>query len=121
MVDDCEAAALWTIKDALEEFGTARIVVKGLSAGAPVAAATCRICHQRCSSWTRETCCSMTASAWPKPAVRSCLAVTRYAPDRAFGSQQSERSSSPTRRRIVIKAPAASIVECHYQCLTRAT
>lgn len=39
LVDDCEAAALWTVDHASEEFGTARIVVKGSSAGAHLAAA----------------------------------------------------------------------------------
>ncbi|WP_010165369.1 alpha/beta hydrolase [Sphingomonas sp. PAMC 26617] len=39
LVDDCEAAALWTIEHALEEFGTDRIIVKGSSAGAHLAAA----------------------------------------------------------------------------------
>ena len=39
LVDDCEAAALWLIEHALEEFGTTRIVVKGSSAGAHLAAA----------------------------------------------------------------------------------
>ena len=39
LVDDCEAAALWLIEHALEEFGTIRIVVKGSSAGAHLAAA----------------------------------------------------------------------------------
>lgn len=39
VVDDCEAAAVWTITHALAEFGTARIVVKGSSAGSHLAAA----------------------------------------------------------------------------------
>lgn len=39
LVDDCEVAALWLIEHAYEEFGTARIVVKGSSAGAHLAAA----------------------------------------------------------------------------------
>lgn len=39
LIDDCEAAALWTIEHALEELGMARIVVKGSSAGAHLAAA----------------------------------------------------------------------------------
>lgn len=38
-VGDCEAAAVWTIEHALEEFGTNRIVVVGSSAGAHLAAA----------------------------------------------------------------------------------
>lgn len=40
LVDDCEAAAVWTIEHAMREFGTDRIVVKGSSAGAHLAAAT---------------------------------------------------------------------------------
>lgn len=39
LVDDCEAAALWTIAHARQEFGTARLVVKGSSAGAHLGAA----------------------------------------------------------------------------------
>ncbi len=39
-VDDCEAAAMWTIENATKEFGTDRLVVKGSSAGAHLAAAT---------------------------------------------------------------------------------
>lgn len=40
LVDDCEAAAAWTIEQAMREFGTDRIVVRGSSAGAHLAAAT---------------------------------------------------------------------------------
>lgn len=40
LVDDCEAAAVWTMEQAMSEFGTNRIVVKGSSAGAHLAAAT---------------------------------------------------------------------------------
>lgn len=40
LVDDCEAAAIWTIEHAAAEFGTGRLVVKGSSAGAHLAAAT---------------------------------------------------------------------------------
>ena len=40
VVDDCEAAAVWTIEHAMEEFGADYIVVKGSSAGAHLAAAT---------------------------------------------------------------------------------
>lgn len=40
LVDDCEAAAMWTIAHAATEFGTDRLVVKGASAGAHLAAAT---------------------------------------------------------------------------------
>ncbi len=40
LVYDCEAAAVWTIEQAMSEFGTDRIVVKGSSAGAHLAAAT---------------------------------------------------------------------------------
>jgi len=40
LVDDCEAAAMWTIEHAAHEFGTSRLVVKGSSAGAHLAAAT---------------------------------------------------------------------------------
>lgn len=40
LVDDCEAAAMWTIEHAGREFGTDRLVVKGSSAGAHLAAAT---------------------------------------------------------------------------------
>lgn len=40
LVDDCEAAAVWTLEQAMIEFGTNRIVVKGSSAGAHLAAAT---------------------------------------------------------------------------------
>lgn len=40
LVDDCEAAAMWTIEQAAREFGTCRLVVKGSSAGAHLAAAT---------------------------------------------------------------------------------
>lgn len=39
LVDDCEAAAMWTIEHAAREFGTDRLVVKGSSAGAHLAAA----------------------------------------------------------------------------------
>lgn len=38
--DDCEAAALWLIKNAAAEFGTDRIVIGGASAGAHLAAVT---------------------------------------------------------------------------------
>ena len=40
LVDDCEAAAVWTMEHAMREFGSNRIVVKGSSAGAHLAAAT---------------------------------------------------------------------------------
>lgn len=40
LVDDCEAAAMWTIEHAIQEFGTSRLVIKGSSAGAHLAAAT---------------------------------------------------------------------------------
>jgi len=40
VVDDCEAAAVWTIDHAGDEFGASRIVVRGSSAGAHLAAAT---------------------------------------------------------------------------------
>lgn len=40
LVDDCEAAAMWTIEHAVQEFGTDRLVIKGSSAGAHLAAAT---------------------------------------------------------------------------------
>jgi acetyl esterase len=38
--DDCEAAALWLVKNAAAEFGTDRIVIGGASAGAHLAAVT---------------------------------------------------------------------------------
>ena len=38
-IDDCESAAVWTIANALDRFGTDRIVVKGASAGAHLAVA----------------------------------------------------------------------------------
>ena len=40
LVDDCETAAMWTIAHAVAEFGTDRLIVKGSSAGAHLAAAT---------------------------------------------------------------------------------
>ena len=40
LVDDCEAAAMWTVEHAEREFCTDRMVVKGASAGAHLAAAT---------------------------------------------------------------------------------
>ena len=40
VVDDCEAAAVWTIENASKEFETNRIVIKGASAGAHLAALT---------------------------------------------------------------------------------
>jgi len=40
VVDDCEAAALWTLEHAETEFGSSRIVVRGSSAGAHLAALT---------------------------------------------------------------------------------
>ena len=39
LVDDCETVAMWTIEHARRVFGTERIVVKGSSAGAHLAAA----------------------------------------------------------------------------------
>lgn len=39
LVDDCEAAAMWTIENMAAEFRTTRLVVKGSSAGAHLAAA----------------------------------------------------------------------------------
>lgn len=38
--DDCEAATLWLVRNALQEFGTDRIVIGGESAGAHLTAAT---------------------------------------------------------------------------------
>lgn len=38
VVDDCEAAALWTLQQAEHEFGTTQIILKGASAGAHLAA-----------------------------------------------------------------------------------
>jgi acetyl esterase len=38
--DDCEAAAAWVVEHAMREFGTERIVVGGISAGAHLAAVT---------------------------------------------------------------------------------
>lgn len=38
--DDCEAAAAWLIQNVVSEFGTARIVIGGASAGAHLAAVT---------------------------------------------------------------------------------
>lgn len=40
LVDDCEAAALWTVERAGREFGGGRTVIKGASAGAHLAALT---------------------------------------------------------------------------------
>ena len=40
LVDDCEAAAVWTLQQARREFGAEQVIVKASSAGAHVAALT---------------------------------------------------------------------------------